>query len=561
MAMAVLCPSTTPCVSAHFLTCRRDGDRAGDGDGWRRLRASPRRVEEIPRRPHRQSRASVEIQLVENGLHQFCHSSSSLVPTTRVVENQLVGGKCLVRFGNSSLSFVQSRASVESQLAVKKRPFRFGYSVKSFVQSIAAGNQLVGEKFFRLSVSSLNFAPTRAVGNQLLKKGSFRLGYSRLNLAYLNQIGVDWDGRRKLTARCRRKMGLFPFGYSDLTSGFFNQIGVDVEENEVSGRYSREGRVVTPRAAASDAVTVSHQEKGRKEKDVVKLPNSVDYISSPSNPYVKHLVRLRQNPKSRTATESVLVIGTIPLREICDSMAMADRKVPTLVDVLLVNEDTETPDELAKVSRRVVRVSADAMSKLSGLDSPPQVAGVLRFPPTFMAMEQVLNSSAFLVKMRKWLRSPRRILVLDSIQDPGNLGTLLRTAAAFAWDGVFLLHGCCDPFNDKALRASRGASFRVPIGVGEWEHVREFAIANELKLFAGDPEPVEKGSSASGNMEDEFKVSVEGGQGLCLVLGSEGQGLSEDVTRDCVPIGIPMPGNFESLNVAVAGGILMFLLR
>ncbi|CAM6092767.1 unnamed protein product [Calypogeia fissa] len=537
MAMAVLCPSTTPCVSAHFLTCRRDGDRAGDGDGWRRQRASPRRVEEIPRRPHRphrQSRASVEIQLVENGLHQFCHSSSSLVLTTRVVENQLVGGKCLVRFGNSSLSFAQSRASVECQLAVKARPFRFDDSVKSFVQSIA-------------------------VENQLLEKGSFRLGYSRLNSASLNQIGVDWDERRKLTARYRRKMGLFPFGYSDLTLGIFNQIGDDVEENEVTGRYSREGRVVTPRAAASDAVTASHQEKGRKEKDVVKLPNSVDYISSPSNPYVKHLVRLRQNPKSRTATESVLVVGTIPLREICDTMAMADRKVPTLVDVLLVNEDTETPDELAKVSRRVVRVSADAMSKLSGLDSPPQVAGVLRFPPTFMVVEHVLNSSVLLVKMRKWLRSPRRILVLDSIQDPGNLGTLLRTAAAFAWDGVFLLHGCCDPFNDKALRASRGASFRVPIGVGEWEHVREFAIANELKLFAGDP--VEKGSSASGNMEDEFKVSVEGGQGLCLVLGSEGQGLSEDVTRDCVPIGIPMPGNFESLNVAVAGGILMFLLR
>jgi RNA methyltransferase, TrmH family len=63
------------------------------------------------------------------------------------------------------------------------------------------------------------------------------------------------------------------------------------------------------------------------------------------------------------------------------------------------------------------------------------------------------------------------------VQDPGDLGTLLRTAAAFGWQAVWLLPGCCDPFNDKAVRASKGATFKVPLVQGDWEQLQQVGEA------------------------------------------------------------------------------------
>ncbi|KAG6549715.1 hypothetical protein Mapa_008695 [Marchantia paleacea] len=321
---------------------------------------------------------------------------------------------------------------------------------------------------------------------------------------------------------------------------------------------------------------------------VVSLPRNVDYISSLGNSYVKHLVKLRRNAATRHSTSSVLVMGTIPLREICESVEFdaEGQRGPNLINVLLVRDDAETPGGLTRFSQRVVRVSVAVMSKITGLDSPPEALGVLSYPSSFTTLELHQDKLSANSQMQKWCPSPRRILVLDAIQDPGNLGTLIRTAAAFAWDGLFLLPGCCDPFNEKALRASRGACFRVPIAVGDWHHVQKFAVSNSLELYAGDPEPVsgsreielkmpgtrnsERGDDSGADRR--FLLDMDAGitnlkpltsfqQGLCLVLGSEGQGLSDHIVKDCIPVGIPMPGKYESLNVAVAGGILMFLLR
>lgn len=185
-------------------------------------------------------------------------------------------------------------------------------------------------------------------------------------------------------------------------------------------------------------------------------------------------------------------------------------------------------------------------------------------------------------------------------------------------DGVFLLPGCCDPFNEKALRASRGAAFRIPIASGRWSQLQVFANLQHLKLYAADPEQehveqkcetdleshviqdppgrfetsktvssdserlqdfdeMNHSSGSAGNQAESISsektlvgkaashrkdsiVSVAEEEALCLVLGSEGQGLSETVRRSCKQVSIHMPGDFESLNVAVAGGILLYLL-
>jgi TrmH family RNA methyltransferase len=152
-------------------------------------------------------------------------------------------------------------------------------------------------------------------------------------------------------------------------------------------------------------------------------------------------------------------------------------------------------------------------------------------------------------------------------------------------DGVFLLPGCCDPFNEKAVRASRGACFRVSIATGHWDLLQQFVDAHQMKLYAAEPEHQVAFPTTSNNAINSVNASsgaamypteiemtaVASGpnclatagaeDALCLVLGNEGQGLSDIAQRACNRVSIPMPGLFESLNVAVAGGILLYLLK
>lgn len=122
-------------------------------------------------------------------------------------------------------------------------------------------------------------------------------------------------------------------------------------------------------------------------------------------------------------------------------------------------------------------------------------------------------------------------------------------------DGVFLLPGCCDPFNDKALRASRGACFQLPIVSGNWNQLDNFRNGFQMKMLAGHPER-KAAASLSQNLADSLMDKH-----VCLILGSEGLGLSEQSELKCELVSIPMAGDYESLNVSVAGGIFLFMLQ
>lgn len=123
---------------------------------------------------------------------------------------------------------------------------------------------------------------------------------------------------------------------------------------------------------------------------------------------------------------------------------------------------------------------------------------------------------------------------------------------------MFLLPGCCDPFNDKSLRACRGACFQIPIISGNWTHLENFRTAFEMKMLAGHP--ADEGRDPVSSLSKDFVDSVADSP-VCLVLGSEGGGLSQISKKSCGLISIPMAGDFESLNVSVAGGIFMFMLQ
>jgi TrmH family RNA methyltransferase len=142
-----------------------------------------------------------------------------------------------------------------------------------------------------------------------------------------------------------------------------------------------------------------------------------------------------------------------------------------------------------------------------------------------------------------------RLLVLDAVQDPGNVGTILRTAAALGVDATVALPGTVDVWNAKVVRSAMGAHFR---------HAAFHCSLEDLSSFL-DEESVELwGSGVTGNPVE----STHAPERLALAVGNEGAGLSSSVReRAAKMISLPIAAGVESLNVAVATGILLYELR
>ncbi|KFK30408.1 hypothetical protein AALP_AA7G257100 [Arabis alpina] len=321
----------------------------------------------------------------------------------------------------------------------------------------------------------------------------------------------------------------------------------------VSPRYSIEFKNKNP-FSKLQALSSQTQIQMNSPATKVSLPSHVNYITSTTNPFVKHCLKLRQSSSYRHTHSSVLIVGAIPIKEVCMYQG-----IKTEIECLLLQEEAKIPQGLERLSIRIVRVSSLVMKKLAGVKSIDSVDAIalMRIPNSFIDLEEE-EEEDISIDCKKWFAYSHRVLVLDRIQDPGNLGTLIRSAMAFNWDGAFLLPGCCDPFNDKALRASRGASFQLPIVSGDWNHLRTLEYEFQMKLLAGHP-GTEKTKPVS-KLSLEFAQSLEE-KHLCLILGSEGHGLSDQSRKVCELVSIPMAGEFESLNVSVAGGIFLFMLQ
>ncbi len=242
-------------------------------------------------------------------------------------------------------------------------------------------------------------------------------------------------------------------------------------------------------------------------------------ITSPQNSLVKHLVKLRQNRDYREEHQTVLIEGLKLVHEI--SPLIPVQKILT-VDLSLLPKNLSCNESFL--------VTPEIMQKITEMQSPEGLIAEVEMPKPCT------------------LQNKRYLLALDRVNDPGNLGTLLRTALALGWEGVFILPNCCDPFNDKALRAAKGATFRLPFRQGNWKELQSLISENQLIPIAADIEGVSL---------NEFKAADR----LLLVLGNEARGLSLEAKKLCQKITIPMCGDMESLNVSIAGGILMYALK
>ena len=150
----------------------------------------------------------------------------------------------------------------------------------------------------------------------------------------------------------------------------------------------------------------------------------------------------------------------------------------------------------------------------------------------------------------EWLFPGRRLLMMSSLSDPFNVGGLIRSAAAFGWDGAVLLDRCADPFSRGALRASMGAAFTLPLWMPEGPGAK--LIREAGYVVAGTVVPPLEGVALPNFVAPEK---------MALLVGNEGTGLSGIRREECdILLTIPMPGGVDSLNVGVAAGIFLYAL-
>ncbi|KAF2940708.1 hypothetical protein DAI22_03g294200 [Oryza sativa Japonica Group] len=152
-------------------------------------------------------------------------------------------------------------------------------------------------------------------------------------------------------------------------------------------------------------------------------------VASVANPLVKHCVRLRLSSAYRRSCRRILLVGLIPILEMCSFEF-------STIETLLLLDGIELPEELYGFSGNVVYVSAAVMKKVSGMQSvdSTEAIAIIHMPKYFRDLDSDQGGAV----LDEWLGSAKRILVLDGIQDPGNLGTLIRSACAFRWLAVIL---------------------------------------------------------------------------------------------------------------------------
>ncbi len=247
-------------------------------------------------------------------------------------------------------------------------------------------------------------------------------------------------------------------------------------------------------------------------------------ISSPQNPLIQRIRTLQGQARDRREAGQFVIEGTRLLEEVLAAGIIPE----TVIHTDPLNDRAEAI--LAGFRARGVRpISVDqrAMQAASDTKSPQGLLAILPIQP------------------RQLPPTPTFILILDEVRDPGNLGAILRIAAAAAVDAILLSPGCADPYAPKVVRAGMGAHFRVPIHPLGWEEIR--GATTPLKVFLADS----GGALSIG--EADFSLP------LALIIGGEARGAG-DLSGGLDPVGvrIPMPGGTESLNAAVAAGILIF---
>ena len=235
--------------------------------------------------------------------------------------------------------------------------------------------------------------------------------------------------------------------------------------------------------------------------------------SSINNPKIKELAKLKQK-KYRDKQGLFLVEGAHLVKEAYES---------GFLEELLILEDKEF-----SLDTKTSYITKNVLKYLSDVETPVGIIGVCKLKNTTI--------------------TGNKLLILDSVQDPGNLGTIIRSSAAFNIDTIIINDKCADPYSDKVIRSSQGMIFKTNIVKKDlYDYLKE--IKGKIPIF---------GTEVTGGKNIK---NIEKFQTFAIIMGNEGKGVDEKLLDLCDEyLYIPMNSKCESLNVGVATSIILYEL-
>ena len=254
-------------------------------------------------------------------------------------------------------------------------------------------------------------------------------------------------------------------------------------------------------------------------------------IISYNNPQIKYIKKLLSSSRFRRKEGMFIIEGArlcldayksgVEIIKLFYTIGAAKKYNKYLADVLYATEN-----EL---------ISCDVLKRISSTESPQGIICICKIPDQNISLNDILSYS--------------KIICLENIQDPSNLGTIIRTAEALGIKGIALSDGCCDLYNPKVLRGSMGAVFRAKcFNVNDCSNFIDILNNDKFTTYASVP------------VNDALKITeVDFNEKCAVFIGNEGNGLSNEIINKCrKKITIPMNGRAESLNAAAAANIIMW---
>ena len=244
-------------------------------------------------------------------------------------------------------------------------------------------------------------------------------------------------------------------------------------------------------------------------------------IESSNNSNVKRWMKLKQK-KYRSQFNQFIVEG--------EHLVLEALKAKVVKEII-IREHSQLPDSIQPHECTVYQLKESLFIQLASTQAPQSVMAVCE-------MKQ------------KPVTEMNRLLLLDRVQDPGNLGTLLRSAVAFGFDGVILGEGCVDGYNEKVIRSTQGAIFTLAIESHSLSDYIKRLMEQGIHVFGTS---LYHGSPLS---------TIEEFPRMAFMLGNEGSGVQTELLElTHQNIFIEMSENIESLNVSIAGSIIMYHFR
>ena len=314
-------------------------------------------------------------------------------------------------------------------------------------------------------------------------------------------------------------------------------------------------------------------------------------ISSPKHAVLKRVERLARSVRFRKQTGSCVVSGTQVVSELLDrgcqlvTVLAREETLPSTLQLKIADsiastsnssrtsndESNNQPRQEQEGRCQIFDVGDKALQRTAQLESAGQgtatIVAEVKLPGHFQYWnkDDIDNGDQGVQQLLNCSPAPKRVVAIDSVSDPGNLGAIFRTSLAFGFTTAFLIGKCCDAFNPKVIRAARASQWGMQhiVIAPSWQPVFDFVDQRNAQFFTSCTDPSSQPLPLTSN---QFPIpptvgdSNDSDQPIVLAVGNESHGVHIDhveLERRARGIHIPMQNDVESLNVAVASALLM----